>query len=231
MGKPALKRTITYPHRILSVTEEELSRIILDIHDGPVQYLFAALSLLTRIEHQLNSGTVDPATLQPQLKQLADMIETSLREIKSFMGTFRPPEFHSRPLLSIIQGLVIQHEEWSGSTVELTVDASFPKVSLPVKIAIYRILQEALSNAYRHAGVDHHWVRLWNEDNMICMSVIDKGKGFDPPPLDGPMATEREEHIGLRGMRDRVALLGGRFSLTSSPGEGTRILVKVPANV
>lgn len=226
-----MKRTVTYPHRILSVTEEELSRIILDIHDGPVQYLFAALSLLTRIQNQSASGKVDPLSLQPQLKQLSEMIETSLREIKSFMGTFRPPEFHSRSLLSIIQGLVIQHEEWSGSTVELKVEPLPSDVSLPVKIAIYRILQEALSNAYRHAKVDHHWVRLWSEDHMICMTVVDKGKGFEPPPLDGPMATEREEHIGLRGMRDRVALLGGLFSLTSSPGEGTRILVKVPANV
>jgi signal transduction histidine kinase len=226
-----MKRTVTYPHRILSVTEEELSRIILDIHDGPVQYLFAALSLLTRIQNQAASGKADPALLQPQLKQLSDMIETSLREIKSFMGTFRPPEFHSRSLLSIIQALVIQHEEWSGSTVELKIESLPADVSLPVKIAIYRILQEALSNAYRHAKVDHHWVQLWSEDNMICMTVVDQGKGFEPPPLDGPMATEREEHIGLRGMRDRVALLGGRFSLTSSPGEGTRILVKVPANV
>jgi signal transduction histidine kinase len=226
-----VKRTITYPHRILSVTEEELSRIILDIHDGPVQYLFAALSLLTRIQNQSASGKLDPLALQSQLKQLSDMIETSLREIKSFMGTFRPPEFHSRSLLAIIQGLVIQHEEWSGSTVELKIETLPTDISLPVKIAIYRILQEALSNAYRHAQVDHHWVQLWSEDHMICMTVVDKGKGFEPPPLDGPMATEREEHIGLRGMRDRVALLGGLFSLTSSPGEGTRILVKVPANV
>jgi signal transduction histidine kinase len=226
-----LKRTVDYPHRILSVTEEELSRIILDIHDGPVQYLFAALSLLTRVQHQLGSGKVDPVVLQSQMQQLSEMIETSLREIKSFMGTFRPPEFHSRPLLPIIQGLVIQHEEWSSSTVELAVDTLPQDIALPVKIAIYRILQEALSNAYRHAGVDHHWVELWSEDRMICMTVIDKGKGFEPPPLDGPMATEREEHIGLRGMRDRVALLGGHFSLTSAPGEGTRILVKVPVHV
>lgn len=226
-----MKRTVHFPHRILSVTEEELSRIILDIHDGPVQYLFAALSLLTRIRHQIDSGKVDATMIQPQLKQLSDMIETSLREIKSFMGTFRPPEFQTRSLLSIIQGLVIQHEEWSGSTVELTVDPLSPEISLPVKIAIYRILQEALSNAYRHAGVRHHWVHLWSENNMICMTVVDRGKGFDPPPLDGPLATEREEHIGLRGMRDRVALLGGLFSLTSSPGEGTQVLVKVPAHV
>lgn len=223
--------TISFPHRILSVTEEELSRIILDIHDGPVQYLFAALSLLTRMQHQLDDQQIDRLALQSNLNQVSLMVETSLREIKSFLGTFRPPEFHTRSLLPIIQGLVIQHEEWSGSTVELTVEALPDEISLPVKIALYRILQEALSNAYRHAGVDHHWVRLWTENDLICLQVIDKGKGFKPPPLDGPMATEREEHIGLRGMRDRVALLGGSFSLFSAPGKGTRIEVKVPVNV
>jgi len=223
--------TISFPHRILSVTEEELSRIILDIHDGPVQYLFAALSLLARMQHQLDSEQIDRLALQSNLNQVSLMVETSLREIKSFLGTFRPPEFHTRSLLPIIQGLVIQHEEWSGSTVELTVEALPDEISLPVKIALYRILQEALSNAYRHAGVDHHWVRLWTENDLICLQVIDKGKGFKPPPLDGPMATEREEHIGLRGMRDRVALLGGSFSLFSAPGKGTRIEVKVPVNV
>jgi signal transduction histidine kinase len=223
--------TISFPHRILSVTEEELSRIILDIHDGPVQYLFAALSLLARMQHQLDDQQIDRLALQSNLNQVSLMVETSLREIKSFLGTFRPPEFHTRSLLPIIQGLVIQHEEWSGSTVELTVEALPDEISLPVKIALYRILQEALSNAYRHAGVDHHWVRLWTENDLICLQVIDKGKGFKPPPLDGPMATEREEHIGLRGMRDRVALLGGSFSLFSAPGKGTRIEVKVPVNV
>jgi signal transduction histidine kinase len=144
--------------------------------------LFAALSLLTRIQHQIDSDKADAVAIQPELKQLSEMIETSLREIKSFMATFRLLEFHTRSLLYIIQGLVIQHEEWSGSTVELTVDSLYPHISLPVKIAIYQILQEALFNAYRHAGVDHRWVHLWSEDNMICMTVIDKGRGFDPPP-------------------------------------------------
>lgn len=217
--------------RILSVTEEELSRIILDIHDGPVQYLFAALSLLTRLQHQI--ATESPANIDvyPALTQVERLVEASLHEIKSFLGTFRPPEFHRRPLPSIIEGLVIQHEEWTGNTVELTIEALPDEVALPVKIALYRIVQEALSNAYRHAGVDRHWLRLWQEGEFICLVVIDKGRGFEPPPLDGPAATEREEHIGLRGMRDRVALLGGEFQLISRPGEGTRITVKVPAYV
>jgi signal transduction histidine kinase len=104
-------------------------------------------------------------------------------------------------------------------------------VSLPVKIALYRILQEALSNAYRHAGANRQWVRLWGEGDIICLEVEDQGKGFEPPPLEGPQATERVEHIGLRGMRDRVALLGGTFQLFSQPGKGTRITVKVPIHV
>jgi signal transduction histidine kinase len=216
------------PYRILSVTEEELSRIILDIHDGPVQYLFAALSLLARVQHQLDTQNPSDLALKSTLEQVTGMVETSVREIKSFLGTFRPPEFQRRTLFSIIRGLVIQHEEFTSTTVNLTVDDLPDEAALPVKIALYRILQEALSNAFRHAGAEQQWVRLWSEDDLICLEVEDRGKGFEPPPLDGPQATERVEHIGLRGMRDRVALLGGTFHLVSHPGQGTRITVKVP---
>jgi signal transduction histidine kinase len=219
------------PYRILSVTEEELSRIILDIHDGPVQYLFAAMSLLTRVQHQLQAQPAPDLALKSTIEQVTGMVETSLHEIKSFLGTFRPPEFQRRSLFSIIRGLVIQHEEFTSTTVNLNVDNFPDDAALPVKIALYRILQEALSNAYRHAKADQQWVRLWGEDDLICLEVEDRGKGFEPPPLDGPLATERVEHIGLRGMRDRVALLGGTFQLVSHPGQGTRITVKVPTYV
>jgi signal transduction histidine kinase len=223
-------------HRILSVTEEELSRIVLDIHDGPVQNLFAALSLLTRLQNeiakhlsfeQLHMAGVGDVV--PIINQVETLIESSLREIKFFVGTFRPPEFLKRPFASIVEGLVIQHEEWSGHTVELTVEPLPDEIALPVKIALYRLLQEALSNSYRHSGADRQWVRLWSEDGIICLEVYDRGRGFEPPPLEGPAGTEHEAHIGLRGMRDRIALLDGEFHLTSRPGQGTRIVVKVAA--
>jgi signal transduction histidine kinase len=219
------------PSRILSVTEEELSRIILDIHDGPVQYLFAALSLLAGVQRQLAAQESPDPALVSAVEQITGMIETSLHEIKSFLGTFRPPEFQRRSLFAIIRGLVIQHEEFTSTSVELKVDDLPVDVALPVKIALYRILQEALSNAHRHAGTDLQWVHVWSEDSLICLEVEDRGKGFTPPLLEGPEATERVEHIGLRGMRDRVALLGGTFHLISHPGQGTRITVKVPVYV
>lgn len=219
--------------RIIAVTEEELSRIILDIHDGPVQRLFAALSLITRLQNEISQLSFEElqggvADLIPIINQVEKQIESSLHEIKYFVGVFRPPEFHRRAFASIIQGLVVQHEEWSGHVVELTIDKLPEDIAPHIKIALYRILQEALSNAYRHAQTDRQWVRLWSEDNMILLEVMDDGRGFEPPPLDGPQATEHEAHIGLRGMRDRVALLDGEFELSSRPGKGTRITVRVP---
>lgn len=215
--------------RILTVTEEELSQIILNIHDGPVQYLFTALSLLTRIQNQAEDN---PATaeLLPQLARVAMLLESSLYEIKFFLGTFDPPKFQNRSLRSLVEGLIIQHEEQTGSTVEFIVEHAPEAVALPVKIAVYRIVQEALSNAYHHAGVDRQVVRLGGDDDTVSVEVIDEGKGFDPPPLEGPTATEQKEHIGLRGMRDRVQLLEGEFQIFSRPGEGTRVVVKVPTH-
>lgn len=226
-----MTKTNPASHRILSVNEEELSRIVLDIHDGPVQYLFAGLSQLTRLQHEIETDAPPSTDLLPTLRQVSQMMEESLKEIKSFLGTFRPPEFPRRPLASIVEGLIVQHEGWTGQTINLVIKSLPEEITLPVKIALYRVLQEALSNTYRHAAAQNVDVKLWSRGHNLFLEVIDHGSGFEPPPLHGAEATEREEHIGLRGMRDRVSLLGGKFHLDSSPGVGTRILVKIPANV
>lgn len=218
------------PKRILAVTEQELSQIVLDIHDGPVQYLFTALSLLSQINPDEANSSTSQADNRVTLNKVTHLIEESLHEIKSFLGTFRPPEFHNRLLKSLLEGIVLQHEEWSGCSVELNIEEISSQVELPSKIAIYRILQEALSNAYRHSGTDKQRVHVWQEDEHICLTVEDNGKGFAPPHLEGAAGTEREEHIGLRGMRDRVSLLEGSFKLSSQPGKGTTISVRIPVN-
>jgi len=216
--------------RILPVTEEELSRIVLDIHDGPVQKIFAALNHVTHLQHILNrQGDTSPCAAHlSDLNRVAALLEASLTEIRTFLGAFRPPEFNTRPLLDVLEALIIQHEELANVTVHFEVESEPPPVSPPVKITLYRILQEALSNSAHHAGVDEHFVRLWVDDDDICLEVVDFGPGFAPPDLTGPAATERAEHIGLRGMRDRVQLVGGHFELFSAPGEGTRIYIRVP---
>ncbi|MEZ4705962.1 MAG: ATP-binding protein [Caldilineaceae bacterium] len=216
-------------HSILSITEEELSRIVLDIHDGPVQYQFTALSLLAEIQNEVQQ-TLPHTDLAPRLAQVAMLLESSLYEIRSFLGAFRPPEFRKRSLISIFEGLIFQHEEWTHNTVEFVAEDVPDEVALPVKIALYRILQEALANTYRHAGVEQYTVRVWSEESDICLAVIDDGRGFDPSQL-AQITDDTAQHIGLRGMKERVALLGGAFDLISQPEQGTRLLIRVPAAV
>lgn len=216
--------------RILPVTEEELRRIILDIHDGPVQKLFAALSQLNLLQARAAHGAVPQAEWQAGLERVSGLLEASLAEIKTSLGTFRPPEFARRHLLTVLEGLIIQHEEFTGCHVDFEAYGEIPWVSLPVKIALYRVVQEALSNVYRHSGVKRARVRLSAGAGKVQLEVIDEGGGFTPPPLVGPQATEREEHIGLRGMRERMSLVGGTFAVESMPGAGTRIVVEVPVD-
>jgi signal transduction histidine kinase len=195
-----------------------------------VQYLFTALTVLTGVQNELTSEKARPEVLA-QLAQVGMLLESSLYEIRFFLGAFRPPEFRRRSLVSIVEGLVIQHEDWTRTTVNLETHDVPVDVPLAVKMAIYRVLQEALSNAYRYAGVEQQNVRLWGAEGWIHLEVVDQGQGFVPPDLDAPDEMDREDHIGLRGMHDRALLLGGRFSLESSPGTGTRIHVAVPASV
>ncbi|MBA3534962.1 MAG: sensor histidine kinase, partial [Ardenticatenales bacterium] len=219
--------------RILSVTEEELCRIVLDIHDGPVQKLFAALNHLIHLQAVLERAqraqqAVDGTSLLPDVTHVVSLLESSLSEIRTFLGAFQSAELSQRELLDVLEALVLQHEQLTNSTVHFEAVDSLPSVSVPVKIALYRILQEALSNAYRHAGVTENFVRIRVEADQIHMEIIDHGEGFTPPALEGPTATEAAQHIGLRGMRDRVHLVGGTLQLASALGQGTRIHVSVP---
>lgn len=217
--------------RILAVTEEELRRIILDLHDGPVQQLFAAQSQLSALQTRIAHGeTISPEIYQLTFQRVSRLLTASLTEIRQFMGTFRPPDFAHQDLVDMVQGLLLHHELTTGQMVELNAMNWNTAVTIPlhVKITLYRICQEALANTYRHAQAKHQTIDLQTTPDGVILTIADDGIGFQPPPLHGPQATEREEHIGLRGMRDRVDLIGGSFQLESKRGKGTRIIVKVP---
>ena len=217
--------------RILSTTEEELQRIILDIHDGSVQNIFAALSKVQAIQlrHEANPGVCNPEDMH-QLGQVTQLLTMALQEIRNVLGTMRPPSFANKGIRDIIQDVIYTHETFSNCEVDYRCIGNLGEVSLPVKIALYRICQEALNNASQHSGSTNQNVILRKDDRTITLSIQDDGKGFAPPPLDGPDATEQAQHIGLRGMRDRIHLVGGTMSIESAPRKGTTITVKVVIN-
>jgi signal transduction histidine kinase len=212
--------------RLLAVTEEELQRIILDIHDGPVQNLFAALSQLSVLRRRL-AESPDPAATAP-LNTAIRLLESSLDGIRHVLTVFHAPEFQELELARMVEELSVQHETLTGVPVQCELDTGLPRVQLVVKIALFRILQEALSNIRRHAGEPRATVRMHLRDHRLHVEIEDYGKGFSPPPLSGPQATEHAIHIGLRGMRERAATVNGEFSVLSKPGSGTCVRVEIP---
>lgn len=211
--------------RLLAVAEEEVQRIVLDLHDGPVQMIFAALSQLTLLRSRILPAT--PRAEAAPLLQAIALLESSLKEFRGLLSTLRGPTFAERKLEELIEEPAVQHEALTGVPVRLDLCGT-RKVPLPVKLGLYRILQEALSNVRRHAQVQAASIRLRVRKGSVVLEIVDQGRGFRPPPLTGPTATERPEHIGLRGMRERAALLNGTLHISSRPGRGTRVRVEVP---
>ncbi len=213
--------------RMLATSERELQRIVLDMHDGPVQDIFAALSQLQVLERAL---APDPPA-QQRARQAMGLLERALGEIRNFIGAFRPPGFERRALGAIIEGLAVQHESLTNQMVELSVPDDLGDCTLAAKIAIYRILQEALANGHRHSGATQQRLIVARREGTITLTVSDDGRGFDPK---GVLAREADVgveggHFGLRGIQDRVAMLGGGFALESAPGRGTSLTVTLPA--
>jgi signal transduction histidine kinase len=213
--------------RILAASERELQRIVLDMHDGPVQDIFAALSHLQLLERTL----VGHPPLCERAQRAIHALERALGEIRNFIGAFRPPGFERRALGPIIEGLVLQHETLTTQQVELSLAPDLGDCVLPVKIALYRILQETLANGYRHSGAQREAVELRREGGAIVLRVADDGRGFDPAAVLAQEAGVGVEggHYGLRGIQDRVAMLGGTFDLESAPGRGCVLTVTIPA--
>lgn len=211
--------------RFLEIAEREVGRIILDIHDGPVQHIFAALSQLDVARRHLEAQPADAAAALTRIGRSMALLEHALTDIRTFMGAFRPPEFERRDLVAILEGLVIQHEELSGIEVRLTIAGAAPIVALPVKIGLYRILQEALSNGVRHGHATRQSVTLTTDAAGLTLEVADNGTGFDAAAV---LREPLQAHFGLQGMRERVNVLGGSLDIQSAPGQGTRVTVRMP---
>ena len=213
--------------RILAAGERELQRIVLDMHDGPVQDIFAALSQLQLLERSLDPGASEQGE---RARRAIEALERALGEIRSFIGAFRPPGFERRALSPIIDGLVVQHEALTEQAVELTIDHDVGDCNLPTKIALYRILQEALANGHRHSGAELQRVELRRESGSLLLTVSDSGRGFDPSAVLAREADVGVEggHFGLRGIQDRVETLGGTFRIESAPDQGCTLTVTLP---
>jgi signal transduction histidine kinase len=200
--------------KLIEAQEQERARIGRELHDDITQRL-ALLSL------KMEEVNENPSKMQSHLAKLqAEMMQIST-DVQALSH-----ELHSTKLQYL--GLVAATKSWCqelGDRHKVRVDFSSNLSSnLPFEVgrSLFRVLQEATSNAVKHSGADSVGVRLWDDDGEIHLLVHDSGKGFDlNVALQG-------EGLGLTSMRERVRLLNGNITIESKPGTGTTIHVRVP---
>jgi signal transduction histidine kinase len=191
--------------RSATLNERILRRVGADLHDGPAQLIGLSLLMLDS-----PAPAAAPGEGQPVSARVRATLSDALREIRAISSGLAMPEVAAAGLDEIAKQVVKAHERHTGSVVALTPAGRDAKVPMPLKVCIYRFLQEGLSNAYRHAGGKGQAVAVQTNGGTITIKVSDHGPGLmeaQSVGLDGG--------LGLIGLRDRIETLGGTLTVVS----------------
>jgi PAS domain S-box-containing protein len=209
----------------LTIQETERRRIAVDLHDG----LGQSLSLLKLgIQEALRQmGPHVPQKAVESVKQLIPKVAGALDELRRVAMDLRPSTLDDLGLLPTLSWFVRQFESANPKTrIEKDIGVIEKDVPEPLKLAIFRILQEAVNNAVKHADAKCIRVSLHDEDDVLAFTIEDDGKGFDP----GALASRGDARsgLGMQSMRERAELSGGNYEVTSALGQGTKVCASWP---
>ncbi|GLZ12041.1 histidine kinase [Actinomadura sp. NBRC 104425] len=201
--------------RALSAQEDERRRIARELHDEIGQSLTALLLDLKRLTDRA------PEPLREELRQAQETTRQSLDEVRRIARRLRPDVLEDLGLASALTALAAQFDTHTTLRVRRTLHPDLPPLGPQVELVLYRIAQEALTNAARHSGAAQVELSLAPADGGVLLCVDDDGKG-----IDGAV-----EGAGIRGMRERALLVGGTLNLQNRPEGGTRVALYVPTGV
>lgn len=210
--------------RVVAAQEAERQRIARELHDETGQALTAIGMGLRGLSSSLKGSKEEQAHTVQGLRQLETLTAQSLNELQRLITDLRPSHLDDLGLPSALRWYASDIEGRTAMTVHVEFSGQEREISASIKTAIFRIVQEALTNVIRHAGAKYVSIKMAYLDDVLQVQVKDDGSGFDP------RSSRKDKRIpwGLRGMEERAALLGGQFSLQSKPGEGTLVQVTVP---
>ncbi len=210
-------------HRVITAQENERMRIARELHDETGQSLSALLLGLDVGEIILKEDT-DQA--QAHLQDLKGIAERMLHDTHRLIADLRPSLLDDLGLVPAIAWYGDQRLGPLGITLHMNEDAPEQRLPRSAETALFRIVQEGITNVIRHAGATEITVNLNRQDGHLSLQIADNGRGFDPRRLG--VEADSGRGLGLRGMQERAEILGGEFNLESAPGEGTVVTVRVP---
>jgi len=209
--------------RLLRLQDDERRRIARELHDS-VGQLLAGLSM------NLSAVRTDIDRLTKTVTTLADseaLVQEMTKEVRTISHLLHPPLLDEAGLSSAVRWYTDGFAQRSQIKVDLDLPADFGRFSPELETAIFRVVQECLTNIHRHSGSPTAKIRLRQFDSQVVVEVEDEGSGISPEKRE-EMASGGTPGVGIRGMRERIRQLGGDLVITSS-GTGTVILARLPA--
>jgi PAS domain S-box-containing protein len=202
--------------RMLRVQEEERRKLARELHDGATQNL---LTLSLNIARMRKSGAGGP-TPDATLAEWMQMAEDCINELRTVSYLLHPPLLEELGLSLTLRGFVEGFAKRSGIAVTISASGDLDKSGFDVELAVFRIVQEALSNVHRHSQSSTATVLVSCNGSTFTVEIADQGKGIPPGSIEG---------VGLASMRERVRLLKGKFDIkTGQPG--TTIIIQLPVH-
>jgi signal transduction histidine kinase len=195
--------------------EDERRRIARDLHDETGQLLTAL-----RMELDLARARANEAELQAILGRMGEVLEQAFEATRALVGELRPRILDDLGLGPAVEWYVARFQGRPGIRCALTIDPPEVSASPELATAVFRILQESLTNVARHSGASAVRIRLARGGDAIELEVADDGRGFDPDAT--------RTGYGLLGMRERAQALGGSLEIRSAPGAGSRVRLRLP---
>ena len=205
--------------KIIEAQEEERKRISREIHDGPAQMLANILLRADLVERTYRERSGEEALVE--MKNMRLMVRDSLQEVRRIIYDLRPMALDDLGLIPTIRKYLANVEDYHQINISLSEQGIQGRFDSKYEVALFRLIQESIQNAVKHGAPKNIHVNFRIEKNQIFLLIRDDGIGFD-------LESKKENSFGLIGMRERVEMLDGEFSIKSQIGQGTTVYVKIP---
>lgn len=205
--------------KIIEAQEEERKKISRELHDGPTQML-ANILLRSEIVHR----TLDKNNIAEAKKELSDvqeMIRQSIKEVRHIIYDLRPMALDDLGLIPTLKKYVETTSEFHNTNIELHSIGEAKRLSTKYEVAFFRLIQESVQNAIKHAQPSLIEVKIEITDKRVTIVIKDDGVGF-------VKEKNKLKSFGLMGMRERVEMLDGEFEISSERNKGTKVFIKIP---
>ncbi|MCD6050504.1 MAG: nreB [Verrucomicrobia bacterium] len=208
--------------RVLSVQEDERRKISRELHDVIAQTLNGINIRLAALKAEATTNTQG---LQDRISSTQRLVEHSVDIVHRFARELRPAVLDDLGLIPALHTFLINFKEETGIQVELSAAAAVEQLSNDKRTILFRVTQEAVTNVARHAHATRVEVKIEKREDVICLQIQDNGRGF---PAERVLRSKKQKRLGLLGMRERVEMIHGTFTIHSTTAEGTTIQAEIP---